>query len=177
MARKIIVKGADFEENALEKPYSKVYYYNIPKEQYRLATGTWIPSSMGFGATSQTAIQGKTLHGVRLMVDTAGTLTIYKASAVTVNNANALTEVATITATRTGLQDLDFSSPISLGANEVIVFGCSTKGQTSLLGKHSKQGDTASVTQNFYTKIGQATPTLNSSIALNADFYTIVPNE
>lgn len=176
MAKKIIVKGADFEENAIEQSRSKVYYYNIPKEQFRLASGTWIPTSMGFGATSQAVIQGQTLHGVRIMVDTAGTLTIYKASAVTVNNADALTEVATITTTRTGLQDLDFSTPVVLGSDEVIVFGCSSKGQSSLLGKHSKQGDTAYVNQPFYTKIGQASPALNVSIALNADFYTIVEN-
>lgn len=166
MGKKIIIKDVSFFENAVIKS-DRFYYLGITDAQFNKAKSAWESFGFGYSLKEQSAITGKTLHGIRLKVGTIGTTTIYKATSVNPSSSNALTEVATITATETGLQDIDFSSPIVLAQNEYICIGATSKGQKGLAGCAS-----ASFIQPFYYRCGSSNPTLIETSGLGVDFYT-----
>lgn len=166
MGKKIIIKDVSFFENAVIKS-DRFYYLGITDAQFNTATSAWASVGFGYSLTEQSAIKGKTLHGIRLKVGTIGTTTIYKATSVNPSSSNALTEVATITATETGLQDIDFSSPIVLAQNEYIVIGAKSKGQKTLAGCAS-----TSFIQSFYYNCGSSSAALIDTSGFCVDFYT-----
>lgn len=166
MGKKIIIKGVSFFENAVIKS-DRFYYLGVTDAQFNSGTSAWSLSGFGYSLSNQSAIKGKTLHGIRMKVDSVGTTTIYKATSVNPSSSNALTEVATITATRTGLQDIDFSSPIVLAQNEYLIIGTKEKGQKELVGCVS-----TSFIQPFYYYCGSSNPRFLESSGLCVDFYT-----
>lgn len=166
MGKKIIIKGVSFFENAVVKS-DRAYMIGVTDAQFNTAGPAWSVAGFGYSLSNQSAIKGKKLHGIRLKVGSIGTTTIYKAKSVNPSSSNTLTEVATITATETGLQDIDFSSPIVLAQNEYLIIGAKEKGQKELAGCSS-----ASFIQPFYYVCGSSNPKLLDTSCLCVDFYT-----
>lgn len=164
MGKKLIVKGVSFYDNALFR--SRTYLLGITDTQLNAADVIWDSNGFGYSIYSQSEIQGKTLHGIRMKVGAIGTTTIYKSATVNPKTSEELTEVATITATKTGLQDIDFSSPIVLAQDEYLVIGAKNKGEKGLAGYAS-----TTRSQLFYYRCGAS----NTGLALTflgVNFYT-----
>lgn len=171
MGKQLVIKGADFSQNALDVR-NKRYWYGVPDSQFEAANIAVI--GFGLSVVDQSPIQGKTIHGIRLNVSTIGVMTIYKTSTNGATAANLLTEVATVQATEVGLQDLDFSVPVTLGANEYIVFGRYGGGNQSLIWKHhNTSAASPTVVQTLYYNVGNTTAAIGqNSVSLDVDFYT-----
>ena len=145
----------------------KTYYYGLTDEQFNMAIGVWNMPNRGWGIADQSAIQGKTLRGIRLKVHTPGVLHIYKVPSLTETTEANFVKVATITATTTGVQDIDFDQPFYLGKDEYLVL-CSPSDNSSLIGCYASK--TTSI-QMFYNRIGQSGGGENAQSSLMIDFY------
>ena len=146
---------------------TKTYYYGLTDEQFSMATSVWNMPNRGWGIADQSAIQGKTLRGIRLKVHTPGVLHIYKVPSLTETTEANFVKVATITATTTGVQDIDFDQPFYLSKEEYLVL-CSPSDNSSLIGCYASK--TTSI-QMFYNRIGQSGGGENAQSSLMIDFY------
>ena len=145
---------------------SKTYYYGLTDEQFNMATSVWNMPNRGWGIADQTAIQGKILHGIRLKVHTTRVLHIYKVPSLTETAEETFVKVATVTATTTGVQNIDFDQPFYLGKDEYLVIS-SPSDEKGLVGYFSSGEKTL---QPFYNRVGQSGGQLNSQ-SLMVDFY------
>lgn len=179
MGKKLIIKGADFSEVAVEVGVVRNFIYNISDAQMSGASDLWNHSSGGFSVLDQSALQGKTIDGVRLNVHTAGTVKIYKATAVNPKSMSAMTLVSSMTARSEGIQNIDFDTPVSLGAGEFIVFGdANNVGGNTLRAKyHGSGGTSLPYQQKFYYKCGQSGAGTASTASFDVDFYQIDTGE
>ena len=176
MGKLLIIKGADFSINAVDHttgtPGVVTYAYDIPDSQFNSATGTSTPVAQGFGLQDQSAIRGHYIHGIRLNVSTAGSMTILKYNGLisvgTAVQASGFTELETLTTTSTGLQELEFSNAAGyyLDTNETLVFG--RKNETLCF--KFVDGTTPSVQQLF---LGQCSGGENAVSAGNSKHLTI----
>lgn len=176
MGKYLLIKDADFSENAVEQVVLKKYFYNIPDSQFLdEETLEWNLRALGYAIESQEVLSGNVIDGMRLNVLTAGVVTIYKATKPVsgLKNMSLLTQVATATANTIGLQDITFSSSVTLEPNECIVIG--STGDT-LKGAFFPSPGSYPVKQDFYYNVGRSNithPEPNSS-TLNVDFFQIV---
>lgn len=167
MGKKLIIKGADFSEVAVET-YIKQYLYGIPDSQMN-GNGTWNPVALGFSLANQSVLQGKTIHGIRMKVDTVGSITISKATSVNPNTASLMTEVAHGAVTSTGIKDIEFDVPVELGSGEYLIISSAT-----LKSKYHSSGITGATQQKFYYKVGTTDVIYNENGSLDVDFYTYI---
>jgi hypothetical protein len=152
-----------------EKPKEKVYYYGLTDEQFAQATSVWNRSGMGWAIKDQSPIQGRMLYGIRMKVAQAGSFNMYKAPSLTEKSEDNLQLVATVTATETGLQDIDFVQPFYLGENEyLVVCRPSEASTTTLLGNHMTSN---TMIQPFYRLVGTTNVALANVSSLIIDFY------
>lgn len=174
MGKQLVIKGADFSENALDVR-NKRYWYNVPNSQFEAADAAVATGGYGYSLVNQSPIQGKTLHGMRLNVTTTGVMSIFKTSTNGAKDKTLLTEVATVQASETGIQDLDFSAPVVLGDDEYIVLGCNGKGTNTIVFNHHNTSTVPApvITQTLYHTVGHANCAIGqNSISLDVDFYT-----
>lgn len=147
---------------------NKKYYFGLPDIQYNIGTST-SNTRTGFSQRIQ-PMQGKTINGIRIKVDTSGTLPIYKGNAY--NASSGLVYVTSCTATGTGLQDIDFASPVALGANEYIVLGAPNDSGTLRFNYSASTSQYENVImQRFYYDVGKSSVNTVST-TINADYYT-----
>lgn len=172
MGKYLLIKNADFSENAVEQVVLKRYFYNIPDSVMNDAATAWVMSATGYAQGEYDRMEGKTIVGMRLNVRTAGTVTIYKATGpiLDLKSLSDLTQVATATTTKTGIQDINFSTPITLGTNECIIIG---NANDTLIGYFHSASTPLEIP--FYIFIGQSTvKTGVAGASLDIDFYEIV---
>lgn len=164
MGKKIVVIGADFHENAIS---GRKYIYGISDAIFNSTTRNWVMTAAAFALKSQSALQGKTLDGVRIFVNTAGSAKVYKASSPNVTSSSSMTEVATLSYSGgTGvIADIPFSTPITLGANEYLIFANPSGTDTLLAGYASSSGS-----QLFYYRVGKTNVTEDGT-SLDIDFF------
>lgn len=151
MGKNVIIKGADFSENALPV----LYVYNYSDSLFGQANGNWSPNGAGYAITdvqAALAIRNKRLLGVRMNVSTAGSMAIYKCSDLD-GSADALTYLCTIQTDVLGIQNLMFDSPIMLNDGEFLVFGNPNE-SFSLIPK-STSGSSAVINQLFVYLVGK----------------------
>lgn len=169
MGKYLLIKNADFSENAVEQVTPKRYFYHIPDSQMESAPAEWITSVFAYGYSNQDVLSGNVINGMRLKVETAGTLTIFKATKPIsgLTDASALTQVATATTTTTGVQDIEFSAPVSLGANECLIIGKSTD---TLVGKYHNNNSPSIA--RFYANVGKSgIVEATGDVSLDIDFF------
>lgn len=164
MGKKLIIIGADFSKNSIEKsnssetPKVKKYLFGITDDQFaKYATSSSKPEVQSFAFTDS-LLAGKEFSGIRLNVKQAGTLIIYKSTTPEVSSVNSLTQVATITATKTGIQDLTFSSPITMNFGEYMCLGKPASSSTDLKFGYDPSADSVAKTfgKTFYHHVGMA---------------------
>lgn len=167
MGKKLIVKGADFSEVAVETGV-KQYLYGIPDSQMS-GSNLWTASSLGFSLAEQSVLQGKTIHGIRMNVSSVGSITISKATIVNPNTASLMTEVAHGAVTSTGIKDIEFDVPVELHSGEYLIISAAT-----LIGKFHSRGITGAAQQKFYYNVGKDSIMYNEKGSLDVDFYTYI---
>jgi hypothetical protein len=171
----VIKTIAEYEDGTISEVVTytytmKTYIFGISDSLFTDASKAWDDSTTrGYALRYQEAMQGKTLDGIRLNVATIGTLNIYKSSVKKPTDNAQMTKVAEVTASTTGIHDLQFSTPVELGANEYIIFGSSSD-DDSFSAMYNQRAETPIP---FYYKCGQANATLSASSAFLVDFYTI----
>ena len=147
----------------------RTYYYGLTDEQFAQATSVWNRSGMGWAIKDQSPIQGRMLYGIRMKVAQAGSFNMYKAPSLIEKSEDNLQLVATVTATETGLQDIDFVQPFYLGENEyLVVCRPSDASTTTLLGNHMTSN---TMIQPFYRLVGTTNVALANISSLIIDFY------
>lgn len=179
MGKVLIIKGADFSSIAIDtisptpspEP-TKTYLYGFSDAQY---TGTTKYSGLetrGYAPVNQDVLRNKILSGVRLLVSEPGTLSIYKTD--NLSESSVLIKVATITTTSAGLQDLPFSSPVTLKSGEYIVLSSSEATTDSLIALyHSNVVSGNLKPQDYAYKIGQVGFAMTTNgRSFDIDFYT-----
>ncbi len=167
MGKKLVVKGADFSEVAIETR-TKQYLYGVPNSQ--MNGNPWNLNSLGFSLIEQSVLQGKTIYGMRMNVDKAGTITISKSSIVNPTTSSSLVVVAHAVANSTGIVDMAFDVPIELGSGEYLIISAATaKGKF-----HADGSITGLAQQKFYYKAGTSNIAQNDDYSLDIDFYTFV---
>lgn len=164
MGKKLVINGADFSQNGIH-----TNFYGITDEQFLAATIITNSSTVGFSIIDQSNIQGKTIHGVRLNVSQAGSINFYKTNTNKQTASSQLTLVGTITATSTGLQNLDFAEPFNLTASEWLVVG-KNGDNPSLKFMYDYSTETGIQGQEFFYYTGLTTITYSQS-QLTIDFY------
>ena len=168
MGKKLVVKGADFSEVAIETR-TKQYLYGVPDSQMN-GRNQWNLNSLGFSLIEQSVLQGKTIYGMRMNVDTSGTITISKSSIVNPTISSSLVVVAHAIANSTGIVDMAFDVPIELGSGEYLIISAATaKGKFHVDGSITGQAQ-----QKFYYKAGTSNIAQNDDYSLDIDFYTFV---
>lgn len=140
MGKRLIIKGADFSENGI--PYS---VQNVPLFGINVSGATTSGATVNapvrqflLPSYALSTMAGKTICGIRLRVLTAGTFGVSKIKGLTTDPTQGatipesviITDVANLTASGTGVQDLFFDNPIVLGNDEMlgIKFNKSTQG-------------------------------------------------
>lgn len=167
MGKKLIVKGADFSEVAIETRI-KQYLYGVPNSQMN-GNYAWNLNSLGYSLIEQSVLQGETIYGMRMNVDTTGTITISKSSIVNPTTTSSLVEVAHAVANSTGIVDIAFDVPIELGSGEYLIISAATA-----KAKFHSGSITGQAQQKFYYKVGTSGITKNDAYSLDIDFYTFV---
>lgn len=140
MGKRLIIKGADFSENGI--PYSvlltPLFGVNVAGASKSGATITTATRQFPLPSYALSAMAGKTIYGIRLRVQTAGTFGISKIKGLTTDPTQGdtipasvtITDMTELTATETGVCDLLFETPIVLENDEMlgIKFNRSTSG-------------------------------------------------
>lgn len=122
MGKSLIIKGADFSANGIKMRT----YLMASEEDIESAANVIALYAAGYAYSDQSLLRGKTLKGIRANVETAGTIRVFKATSadlMSITSQSQMTEVATLTTGTVGIQDIDFSSPITMGANDWLIFG------------------------------------------------------
>ena len=172
MGKSIIVKGADFSAVAVVVR-EKQYVYNIPDSDMSDGEFDVNYGALGFSQVTPAPTQGLTLDGVRADVSAVGTLNIYKASLPNPSSASEMTLVATLNANSLGIQDIDFSEPVTLGANDCLIFGDYKNASGGSL-KFTYTRRASSSGWEFYYFAGGADVRTLAGQKMLVDFYTYV---
>lgn len=163
MGKLLIIKGADFSVNAVDHttgtPVVLTYAWQISDNQFNGVGGSTSAAGAqyaGYCAQDQTPIRGKYVHGIRLNVDTIGSVNVYKYNGIisagtTISGSN-LTLLEQLTTSTTGIQDLTFtnSEGYYFGNNETLVIGDTNM---SLKFKFWGSSNTPPVEQHFFNYI------------------------
>ena len=165
MGKSLVILGADFSANGIDMPI-----FGISDEQFLAGYAQWNLSVLGFALSSQEALRNITLTGIKINVSAAGTLKIYKTTNLSAADASGMVEIATITATETGLQQIDFSNPIQLANNEFLVLG-KYDDSTTFKAYYDPSGTSSAIIQWFYVSVGNSGHETYGSESLNVDFY------
>ena len=172
MGKSIIVKGADFSEVAVAVR-EKQYVYNILDSEMLNGECDVNNVALGFSQVTPAPTQRLTLGGVRAYVKTVGTLNIYKASLPNPSAASQMTLVATLHANSLGVQDIDFSEPVTLGANDCLIFGDYKNASGGTL-KFTYTRRANSSGWEFYYFVGGTDVRTLAGQKMLVDFYTYV---
>ena len=172
MGKSIIVKGADFSEVAVAVR-EKQYVYNILDSEMLNGEYDVNNVALGFSQVTPAPTQRLTLGGVRAYVKTVGTLNIYKASLPNPSAASQMTLVATLHANSLGVQDIDFSEPVTLGANDCLIFGDYKNASGGTL-KFTYTRRANSSGWEFYYFVGGTDVLTLAGQKMLVDFYTYV---
>lgn len=172
MGKSIIVKGADFSAVAVVVR-EKQYVYNIPDSDLSNGEHDVATAALGFSQVTPAPTQGITVDGVRADVKAVGTLNIYKASLPNPSDASQMTLVATLYANSLGVQDIDFSESVTLGANDSLIFGDYQNASGGSL-KFTYTNRASSSGWEFYYFVGGANVRTLAGQKMLVDFYTYV---
>lgn len=163
MGKTVIIKGANFSENAIELQY----VYNYSDSFFEVAERTWA-NRTGYAIVDEQdalALRHKILKGVRMNISQAGSMAIYKCSNLD-GGLDALTYLCTIQTDVPGIQNLLFGTVITLNDGEYLVFG--TPGENfNLLPKFRSSGVT---NQPFAYDVGLGGATTQQAGNLCIDF-------
>lgn len=163
MGKKLIVKGADFSENAIQRNYT--WFVNECARFVASATnaatranGGW---SLGNGSTS--SLQGHTFNVIRFKPSHSGALHIYSAASRSdLTSAMTLLVTINVQAGDVGsVMQYEFN-PVTLAANAYIVFGEANSEAGMYYAKN-----TSGV--GFFTKVGSGTSSSVSNQSLCFD--------
>lgn len=148
MGKRLIIKGSDFSENGIQYvvQYTPLFGIDVANANTNGATINDAVRQFLLPSYALSAMAGKTIYGIRLKVMTAGTFGVSKIKGLTTDPTQGdtipgsvtITDVADLTASETGVQDLFFDSPITLGSDEMlgIKFNKSTEGADGGLVKY-----------------------------------------
>lgn len=172
MGKSIIVKGADFSAVAVAVR-EKQYVYNIPDSDLAAGEFNVNPHALGFSQVTPTPTYNLTLDGVRADVKVVGSINVYKASSPNPSAASEMTLVATLFANSLGVQDIDFSVPVTLGASECLIFGDYMNASGGeLMFSYTRRAGSAG--WEFYYFVGGADVRTLAGQKMLVDFYTYV---
>ena len=146
---------------------TKIYCYHLTDEQFEQANTKWNTPNMGWGILDQSPIQGRILHGIRIKVATIGSISLYMVPSLTESTEMNFQLAATISTSKTGLQDIDFEHPFYLEKDMYLAIGRHSD-NVSLVGYYN--GDSQSNIQPFCNRIGQSGG-ITSTQSLMIDFY------
>ena len=148
MGKRLIIKGADFSENGIQYvvQYSPLLGVDVENANTNGATISSPVRQFLLPSYALNLMSGKTIYGIRLRVITAGTFGISKIKGLTTDPTQGdtipgsvtITDVADLSASETGVQDLFFNAPITLESDEMlgIKFNKSTQGAGGGLAKY-----------------------------------------
>lgn len=166
MGKYILIKDADFSAVAVEQVTPRRYFFKTPESVFESADTEWNLNTVSYAPFEQTALANKKVDGIRLNVGEAGTMTIFKGKLpiTDLKSLSDLTQVATATTIKTGIQDIDFSSSVVLGQNEGLVI---VKSDDTLRGKfiYNYSGS------GFYGFVGFSNLAYFTDKNLAIDFY------
>ena len=146
---------------------TKIYCYHLTDKQFEQANTRWNTPNMGWGILNQSPIQGRILHGIRIKVATIGSIGLYIVPSLTESTEVNFQPAATISTSKTGLQDIDFEHPFYLEKDMYLAIGRHSD-NVSLVGYYN--GDSQSNIQPFCNRIGQSGG-ITSTQSLMIDFY------
>ena len=149
MGKRIVIKGADFSANAIDKTEIDAWYTNQKiKYEERELTSVLVKFSQvskywAFNDEQQEAIRGKVINIIRLIPYNFTTLHFYKVSSIT--SAIPSTPVATASFTSGNkFIEVKLDKEITLGSDEYLVFDNGV-----YVGTAERYED-----QNFYRRVG-----------------------
>lgn len=172
MGKYLLIKDADFSESAVEQVVLKKYFYNLPDSLLESGSTRWDANAFSYAQGNQDSLSGHVINGIRLNVERIGSLTIYKATKPIngLTSREDLTQVSTATTNKTGIQDIEFSTPVTLGDNECIVIG--NTGDTMRGLYHESESPMPS---EYYFFVGYSNITKGTGLkSLDIDYFEYV---
>lgn len=166
MGKSLIINGADFSGVAANEK-QKVYLLGVTDALFEEATSI-NANSFGHCLANQSALQGHTLYGMKLKVSRVGVIKIYKTTTPNASSMSELTLVAEVRVEHSGMNEVAFSSPVTLAAGEYICIGSgdSSDGTTA----NWYYGSKTPYAFPFYYNVGKSSAA-GPMLSLNIDFY------
>ena len=160
----MIIKGADFFENAVQRGPWTVTWYNNDLETYTPNTSS-NPTYAGLAPANYALFQNKTINMVRLQVRTAGTIRISVASGLNKGDSFSQTRVLDFSGIAANTIVEKIFEPIEVG-NGIIILHL-----TNDTGKFGYNNNAESPVGAYsYVSRSNNTPTLASANTLCVDF-------
>ena len=170
MGKYIIIKNVDFSTNAIEQiDLDRIYLYGFTDSQFNSFNLNINMSAATFVDEPQTSFSGIPIKGIRAKVTQTGTLSIYKLTNGMPTNSSQYSSsnvvlIETLNITSTGIQDISFTNPVTLGPNEYIGIGKTT--DTAQVGYGTLSG------HNIYLYVGASRNVAKSSgYTLGIDYF------
>ena len=120
MGKALIIKGADFSQNAIE--ISTTWYVDRYTDYTLSRTANINNGGWALSDDDNATLQGKTVNTLKFKPVSSGTFKLFVAST---KNATSVTEKATITinSSEAGTEVIKEFTPFQIGAGEYLVFG------------------------------------------------------